>query len=152
MKSKLVAVNSSGQLNPAYDQNGGLKLDGIVNDFRPFGAGSYMVSAASAIPFDRTSYLFKLKPNVISSSVDPLAEKAVTFNFNCSNKHLNVQNKNGLIKHMSIFNLIGQRIWTMDHTNQTEIEVDLGTLVAGEYILQILDQNERNHVYLFANY
>jgi hypothetical protein len=151
MKSKLVAVNSSGQLNAAYDLNGGLKLDGIVNDFKPFGEGSYMVSAASAIPFDRTSYLFKLKPNVISSSVDPVSDD-VTFNFNCSNKHLNVQNKNGRIKHISIFNLIGQRIWTMDHTSQTEIGVDLGTLVSGEYILQIIDRSDRNHAYLFANY
>jgi hypothetical protein len=110
-----------------------------------------MVSAASAIPFDRTSYLFKLKPNVISSSVDPVSDD-VTFNFNCSNKHLNVQNKNGRIKHISIFNLIGQRIWTMDHTSQTEIGVDLGTLVSGEYILQIIDRSDRNHAYLFANY
>jgi len=152
MKSKLLAVNSGGQLNPSYDLNGGLKLDGIVNDFKPFGAGSYMVSAASTIPYDRTSYLFKLKPNVISSSVDPVTDDDVTFNFNCTDKRLNIENKNGLIKHIRIFNLLGQGIMTVDQTNQPEITVDLGNLVAGEYILQILDRSERNHVYLFANY
>ncbi|MBK9639867.1 MAG: T9SS type A sorting domain-containing protein [Saprospiraceae bacterium] len=152
MKSKLLAVNSSGQLNAAYDLNGGLKLDGIVNDFKPFGAGSYMVSAASTIPYDRTSYLFKLKPNVISSSVDPVTDDDVTFNFNCTDKRLNIENKNGLIKHIRIYNLLGQGLLTVDQTNQPEITVDLGNLVAGEYILQILDRSERNHVYLFANY